>query len=379
MTERSSSKVPSAERLRAILDRPGELTVGIEEELMVLDPDTLDLTPRAEELLAALGGDPRFKPELPAAQIELVTTPARTVGEAAAQLEAGRRRLAEAGEPTLLLAAGGAHPFAAEEGALNTATRYRRTREEYGWAARRQLVFGLHVHVRVSGTERAFAVYNAMRSYLPELAALAANAPFHAGRDTGLASIRPKISELLPRQGVPPSLSGVDELAGALWWGAESRTFPQARLWWWELRLHPFHGTLEVRVPDQQTTVGETAAVAALAHVLVARLAARHDEGERLPCHPTWRIEENRWSACRHGLEGMLADLDTGELRPARERLRELLNQLEPTAALLDCRAELASARELTDAIGAERQREAAGERGGAQAIARWLVSRFTA
>ncbi|MDQ4048924.1 MAG: carboxylate--amine ligase, partial [Actinomycetota bacterium] len=128
-----------------------------------------------------------------------------------------------------------------------------------------------------------------------------------------------------------------------------------------------------------QTTVGETAAVAALAHVLVARLAARHDEGERLPCHPTWRIEENRWSACRHGLEGMLADLDTGESRPARERLRELLDQLEPTAALLDCRAELASARELTDAIGAERQREAAGERGGAQAIARWLVSRFTA
>ena len=379
MTEQSASTLPSAERLRAVLDRAGGLTVGIEEELMVLDPDTLDLTPRADELIEALDGDSRFKPELPAAQLELVTAPAPTVAEAAAELADGRRRLAEAAAGRLRLAAAGAHPFAAEEGALNMAKRYRRTRDEYGWAARRQLVFGLHVHVRVSGADRALAVYNAMRSYLPELAALAANAPFHAGRDTGLASIRPKISELLPRQGVPPSLGGIEELARALRWGARSGAFPEARLWWWELRLHPLHGTLEVRVPDQQTTVGETAAVAALAHALVARLAARYDEGERLPCHPTWRIEENRWSACRHGLGGTLADLDTGEPRPARELLRGLLDELEPTAVRLACRAELASARELTHASGADRQRAAAGDDGEARQIAAWLASRFNA
>ena len=378
MTEQSPSSLPSAERLRGILDRAGGLTVGIEEELMVLDAGTLDLAPRAHELLEALDGDSRFKPELPAAQIELVTAPARTVGDAVAQLADGRRRLTEAGEDSLLLAAAGAHPFADEEGELNMAKRYRRTREEYGWAARRQLVFGLHVHVRVSGADRALAVYNAMRSYLPELAALAANAPFHAGRDTGLASIRPKISEMLPRQGVPPSLGSVEELAGALRWGAQARAFPEARLWWWELRLHPLHGTLEVRVPDQQTTVRETAAVAALTHALTAWLAASYDEGERLPCHPTWRIEENRWSACRHGLEGTLADLDTGEPRPARERLCSLLDALEPTGALLGCGAELASAHELTEATGAERQR-AAGLEGGAAGIASWLASRFNA
>lgn len=378
MTEQSSSSVPSADRLRAILDRPGELTLGIEEELMVLDPVTLDLTPRAHELLAAVDGEPRFKPELPAAQIELVTTPTHTVGQAAAQLAEGRRRLAAVGEPTLWLAAAGAHPFASEEGVLSTANRYRRTREEYGWVALRQLVFGLHVHVRIVGAERALAVYNAMRSYLPELAALAANAPFHGGRDTGLASIRPKISEMLPRQGVPPELSSVEELARALRWGAQSRAFPEARLWWWELRLHPLHGTVEVRVPDQQTTVRESAAVAALVHALLAWLAARHDDGEQLPCHPTWRIEENRWSACRHGLGGTLADLDTGKPRPTRDRLRGLLDELEPIAGLLDCRTELASVEDLMQATGAERQRVAAGD-GDARGIARWLVSRFNA
>lgn len=377
MTEPSSSAVPSADRLRAILDRPGELTVGIEEELMVLDAQTLDLAPRARELLTALEGDPRFKPELPAAQIELVTTPARTVGAAAAQLTEGRRRLAEAASGDVRLAAAGTHPFASEEGALNDDNRYRRTREEYGWVARRQLVFGLHVHVRVPGADRALAVYNAMRSYLPELAALAANAPFHRGRDTGLASIRPKLSELLPRQGVPPPLGGVEELADALRWGVRSRAFPEARLWWWELRLHPLHGTVEVRVPDQQTTVAETAAIAALVHPLVVRLAARHDAGEELRCDPTWRIEENRWSACRHGMEGALADLETGEPRATRERLRGLLEELGPTADALGCGAELASARALTEATGADRQRAAGG--GEARATAAWLASRFGA
>ena len=378
MSQPSTSSLPSAERLREVLDQPGELTVGIEEELMVLDPASFDLAPRAAELLAALDYDPRFKPELPAAQIELVTTPAGSVGEVAEQLAAGRLALESAAAGEMRLAGAGSHPFAAEEGVLNQGGRYRRTREEYGWAARRQLVFGLHVHVRVPGSERAVAVYNAMRSYLPELAALASNAPFHAGRDTGLASVRPKLSELLPRQGVPPPLASVEELAAALRWGARARAFPEARLWWWELRLHPLHGTVEIRAPDQQTTVGETAALAAFAHALVAHLVARHDAGEPLPRHPTWRIDENRWSACRHGVGGTLADLDTGEPRPARERLQALLEEIAPAAEELRCSAELGEARALIETPGAERQREAAQD-GDARGVAAWLAARFCA
>ena len=355
----------TSERLRASFDAPAPLTVGLEEELMLLDPGTLDLAPVAGEVLGRLDGDARFKPELPAAQVELLTPPAASVADAAVSLARARADLAHACGSLAVPAGSGTHPFADPQGELNDAERYAFTREEYGRVARLQLVFGLHVHVRVSGADRAVAVYNALRSWLPELSALAANAPFLGGLDTGLASVRPKISELLPRQGVPPALSGLDELAAALDWGEASGTFPEARMWWWELRLHPEFGTVEVRVPDQQTTAGQSAAVAAVVHCLVARLAARHDAGERLPCHAGWRIAENRWSAARHGLEAELADLDTGERLPARERLHGLLDDLEGEAGRLGAATELKSARRLVEENGAMRQRAAAASAGG--------------
>jgi carboxylate-amine ligase len=351
----------------------GAPTVGVEEELMLLDPGTLDLAPRAREVLARVDGDRRFKPELPAAQLELLTDPVADLGELEAQLVAARRDLAAAADGIGRLAGSGAHPFAAEEGDLNAAETYRLTREEYGSVARRQLVFGLHVHVRIGGADRSLAVYNALRSHLGEIAALAANAPLHGGRDTGMASIRPKISETLPRQGVPPAFASLDEFAGALGWAAAAGVAPEPRMWWWELRLHPVHGTIEARVPDQQTTVGETVAVAAFVRALVLDLAARHDAGEQLRVDPTWRIGENRWSAARHGLEGTMADLVTGERVPTRERLRALLDRLEAGGA-----AGLAATRRLVDENGAIRQRTRA-EAAGLVEATRDLASRFLA
>jgi len=344
---------------------PATPTVGVEEELMLLDAETLDLAPRAADVLARLEGDARFKPELPAAQLEQLSKPAEGTSGLAEQLTAGRRDLAAAAHGIGLLAGSGAHPFAAAEGELNQAEAYALTREEYGPVARRQLVFGLHVHVRIGGAERSLVVYNALRSYLGEIAALAANAPFHDGRDTGMASIRPKISETLPRQGVPPAFSGLDELAAAFEWAAAAGVAPKPRMWWWELRLHPIHGTIEARVPDQQSTVGETVAVAEFVCALVRELAARHDAGEPLPVHPTWRIAENRWSAARHGLDGYMADLDTGERRHTRERLAELIELVG---------AEGASS--LAVENGAMRQREWAAE-GGPEAVVRALAARF--
>ncbi len=365
-------------RLRATFDAPAPLTVGIEEEVMLLDGATLDLTPRAEEVLVAAGYDERFKLELPAAQLELVTLPCATVREAAAQLESARAALHAAASRTGRLAAAGAHPTAAPEGMLNHHERYRATREEFGPVAHAQLVFGLHVHVRVAGAQRAVAVHNALRSHLPQLAALAANAPFHAGRDTGLASVRPKIAELLPRQGVPPAVADLDELVEAWRWGAAAGALPRPSQWWWELRLHPTLGTIEVRVPDQQTTVAQSAAVAAVIHALVASLAEDHDRGLPLGVHPTWRIAENRWSAGRHGLTGRLADLETGERRPTRDSLRALLEWLEPAAAGLGCLEELAAADRLVTANGSERQRQvAAGE--GLDGLVAWLADSFLA
>jgi carboxylate-amine ligase len=318
--------LPTADRLRAAFERHGAPTVGLEEELMLLDPSTLDLAPRAAEVVAGLDGDPRFKVEMPAAQLEIVTAPCPSVAAATAELAAARARLAEAVAGRFRVAGAGAHPFASGSGPLNPGARYEAIGDEYAGVARRQLVFGLHVHVALGGAARALAVYNALRANLPELAALAACAPFYEGRDSGLASVRSRISGLLPRQGVPPALASFEAYAEALRWCG----FDDPRQWWWELRLHPAYGTVELRVPDTQSTVADTAAVAELAYALVMRLAARYDASEPLPVADSWRIDHNRWAACRHGLDAVMTDPFTGARETAYDRLARALDADPP-------------------------------------------------
>jgi carboxylate-amine ligase len=323
----------SSDQLRAAFDAPAPLTVGLEEEVFLCDPATLDLAPVAREVVERAAGDPRIKLELPAAQVELMTSPHPTVAGAVAELADARRALAQAADGLARPIAAAAHPTADPEGSLNTGERYDEIAGEHASVARRQLVGSLQVHVAVGGADRTLAVYNALRGHLPLLAALAAAAPFHGGRDSGLASVRPTICDLLPRQGVPPVIPSWEHFAGELAWGAAAGAVPEPRRWWWELRPHVAYGTLELRVPDTQPTIASAAAVAATAYALVCHLAGRFDEGEPLPSHGRWRIEENRWSALRHGVEGEMADLDTGERRPTREWLHGLLDAIEPHAA----------------------------------------------
>jgi carboxylate-amine ligase len=371
------SAMPSPSNLRLAFEADAPMTVGVEEELMVLDPETFDLAPRAHAVLERVEGDPRFKPELPAAQLEIALAPAPTVGAAAHALARARADLAGAADGIALLAGAGAHPFAAAEGTLSDGARYEALLREYGPVARRQLVFGLHVHVAVRPADRALAVFNALRSYLPLLAALGANAPFYGGVDSGLASVRPKLCDILPRQGVPPPMSSWDELDAALQWGEAAGVMTDRSQWWWEARLHPSFGTVEVRVPDTQTTVAETAGLAAVVHALMAWLAERHEAGEALAPAPTWRIEENRWSACRHGLDGTMADLVTGEVVSTRERAAMLLGELAGPAERVGCAAELARVSLALEANGGARQRSVAAQGGDARAVAAWLASRF--
>jgi carboxylate-amine ligase len=360
-----------------LFDAVEPLTVGLEEEVMLLEPDSLELLARAPELLGRLPGDGRFKLEMPASQVELLTAPRNRVPAAIADLRAARMVLLDALDGLARPAAAGVHPFSAAEGPLNPGPRFAHTVDEYGPAARRQLVCALQVHVAVGGSERTLAVYNGLRERLPLLAALAANAPVYQGRDTGLASVRPKIAELLPRQGVPPALRGWDELEGELRWGAAAGTLPGPGSWWWELRPHLGYGTLELRVPDAQTTLADAAAIAAVTQALVAWLAERHEAGEDVvdPV-PTWRIEENRWAACRLGVEAEFADVRTGERRPARESLHALIDRLEPLAGRLGAADPLKHAHTLVEKNGAMRQRSVHAE-AGAHGLAEWLASRF--
>jgi carboxylate-amine ligase len=341
----------TADALRAVFDATEPLTVGLEEEVMLLDPETLDLAPVAPRLAEA-----GFKLELPSAQLEIVTPPLAGVEGALASLADGRRRLAAAAAGIALPAAAGVHPLAAPLGDLNAGERYDAILRDYGDVARAQQVCALQVHVALGSADATLAVYNALRGHLPELAALAANAPFHAGRDSGLASVRPLIGGLLPRQGVPPVIESWEAFAAALEW---ARVEP--RQWWWELRPHPTYGTLEVRVCDTQTTLADARAVVAFAVALVVWLLRRYSDGEALGVAESWQIAENRWVACRWGVEGEFADLVTGERRPVREVLRERAEQIGCSG----CSA-------LIERNGAMRMREV-----GLSRVTRWLADSF--
>jgi glutamate---cysteine ligase / carboxylate-amine ligase len=358
-------------RWRELFDAAADHTLGVEEELMLLDPDTLDLLPEAGRAVAAMGEHGGVRTELPAAQVEIVTRVHDSVPSAIGAVATTRRGLAAAVAPWARLAGSGTHPFADPRGVLRATPRYERLAEEYRWALEQQLVFGLHVHVGVRGADRALAVFNALRSHLPELAALAGNAPLHAGRDTGLASLRPKITEMLPRQGLPPAFASWRALADFCTW-----VEPSAGDVWWEVRPHSTFGTLEIRVPDTQSTLQETAGVVALAAGLVAWLAERHDAGETLPVHETARIAENRWRALRHGLQGELLDLDSGMPVPTRERVHRLIEAVAPAAERLGGAEAIGHARTLAVHNGAERQRELAAE-GGMRGVVEWLAEAF--
>jgi carboxylate-amine ligase len=292
------------------------LTVGVEEEVLLVDPETGALIPVVEQALDRLADDPRFCGELPAGQLEIALPPAEHVGTLMHHLRRARRDLAAGLEGIARPAVAGVHPCAPAEAPLRASPRNDALDAEFGSLARRQQVCALQVHVAVGDVDRTIAIHDALRSYLPELAALGANAPMFEGRDTGMASVRPVLCRLLPRQGIPPVLGGADGFAEELGWGMRSGALPSETMWWWELRPHPRLGTLEVRVPDAQTTIGQATAITAVVHALVGTLSARLDRGESLPVHPAWRIEQNRWSACRDGIDGHLADLDTGVRTP---------------------------------------------------------------
>jgi carboxylate-amine ligase len=352
------------EDVRAAFDGVSRLTLGVEDEVMLLHPETDDLMPAGDAVLARIADDGRFRREFVASQLEIGTGVCRGAGAAAEELRQGRRALRDLLAGEARLAAAGTHPFADAVGVLTPGRRFEALADTYRWAAPRALVSAMHIHVAVPGADRALAVHNAMRSYLPELAALAGNAPFHEGRDTGLASLRPKLCEGLPRQGLPPAFGSWSELTGFVAWGRSAGLFPDASHLWWELRLHPYYGTIEVRVPDAQTTPQDCAGVIAAAHGLVAWLTERHDAGEPLPVHDGARIAENRQRALRYGLHGTMADLDTGAPEPTRERLARLLEAIGPAAERAGSGPELAGAWALLAGNGADRQRALAGELG---------------
>lgn len=377
-SERLAAALPDVQAARVAyyrgrFDDVLPFTLGLEEELMLVHAETGMLAPVVEDALAAVQGDERYTAELRATQIELVTPVCATVADARRELAAARRCLVERLPTGVRIAGAGTHPTALGDGPVTARPRYETIASECAWAVRQQPTCGLHVHVAVPGAERALAVYNALRSYLPEIAALATNSPFHAGEDKGLASVRAKLHDALPRSGVPPAFASWPELVSFVEWGRAGGHFADESFLWWDMRLHPLYGTIEVRAADAQTRIEDAAAIAALCQALAADLAQRHDAGERLPVHDSYRIAENRYRAVRDGTRGVVADLESGEREPTWYRIGRLLERLAPAAAELGCAAELEYGDELLAGTGAERQRAVAAKLG-VDAVAPWLA-----
>lgn len=351
--------------LRAHFDSVASFTIGAEEELLLVDPRTTQPLPAAELALSLFEDDPRVAAEFRETQVEIKTPVCVAAADVVRELTSLRRSLATALRPEVLLLAVGVHPTATAPGPVSSRARHASIAAAQPWAARHLLTCGMHVHVAVGGSDRALAVHNALRSFLPEIAALSANAPFHTGHDTRLASARPLLNRSLSRAGAPPAFPTWSAFAEFLAWADRSSRVPGVDHLWWDLRLRPETGTIEVRAADVQTRVEDAAGIIALIQCLVYDLASRYDAGTRLAVHDRDRIAEAMLVATRDGLDGLLPDLDTGEPELASGRLESLIDRLEPTAGVLGCAAELEQVmRTVAEGGGARRQRTLAASRG---------------
>jgi carboxylate-amine ligase len=315
-----------------------DFTLAVEEEFAILDPDTLSLTNRFEELQAASRGtelDEYLVGELISSEVEVRTGRCETFAEAAARVPERRRQLRElADRHGVLLAATGTHPWSPwQEQRIIDTPHYRRNDEILQYVVWRNNSFGHHVHVGIRGADRAMKVTDALRIYLPELLALSASSPFVENVNTGLHSARSQIfTRMFPRCGVPDpfgSWSAYQEYVRFLF--ATNSILEHTQIWW-SVRPHLSFPTVEIRICDGQTDVGESISLAALCYSLTARLARAVDEGEQLPDPPPRLIEENFWRAIRYGLSGGLIDLETLEVRPARAQIEALIEWVLPVA-----------------------------------------------
>ena len=334
-------------------------TVGIEEELMILDASTLDLASAIDAILGEQPPHGEIKPELLESVLEIATSPCPDVPSAGAELAALRAFVSEhAAGQGLRIGASGTHPFARwEDQRVVSDDRYRGLIRALGFVARQELVFGMHVHVGMADPEETIQVANGLRPYVPLLIALAANSPLWRGEPTGLASSRVPIFRAFPRVGLPPRFHSWSDFQARVQTLVAGGVIEDYTYLWYDVRPHPRLGTIEIRAMDSQTRVEHTTALAALVVSLVKLLTERTQAGEEPVDEPWELIDENRWLAARHGIEAELLDHRGGARRPVRDLTGALLEELRPHAEALRCSEQLEGICDLLrDGNGAQRQ-----------------------
>jgi carboxylate-amine ligase len=340
-------------------------TLGVEEEYMLLDGETFDLVQHVEAVLeAAYGGEyeRRVNPELMQSVLEIATPVCRTAAEVEDELRKLRAYVTGiAGERGMRVGSAGTHPFSLFERQRITARdRYRHLVDQLQYVARRELIFGLHIHVAVDDPERAIQIVNGLLVHLPAFLALSASSPFWRGEPTGLASSRQMVFAAFPRSGPPPRFKDYADYAEVVGQLEKTGCIADYTHIWWDIRLHPRFGTVEIRVCDAVTRVEDAVALAAFCQSLVKVYSERHAIGAEIPSYHRILTTENKWLAARYGLEAPVMDLATGRRNrvPVAQLVRRTLRELEPHARELGCDAELEGISEiLAKGNGSDRQR----------------------
>src|SRR3954467_1051611 len=303
-------------------------TLGIEEEFAIVDPETRELRSHIQEILE--GGKvllkEQIKPEMHQSVVELGTEICQSVVDAREHVTGLGSKLAQlAGRSGLKIASVGTHPFSHwHEQLITEGERYQEIVKDMQLLARANLIFGLHVHVGIPNREMAIHVMNQARYFLPHLYALSVNSPFWVGEDTGLKGYRLKVFERFPRTGIPDSFESLSEYEDYCKLLVKTGCIDNAKKIWWDIRLHPFFDTLEVRVCDAQSRGDDTLAIAALIQAVIAKLHKLQRQNMSFRIYRRRLLDENRWRASRYGIDGKLIDFG----REAEVETRSLLNEL---------------------------------------------------
>ena len=331
-------------------------TLGVEEEYMLLDPETWDLVQHIDSVLAAVRDgefEARINPELMQSVIEITTPVCRTPAEIGVHLRTLRRYVAGVAEADgCRFASAGTHPFSLFERQRITAKdRYRKLVDQLQYIARSELIFGMHIHTAVDDPDKAVQVISGLLVYLPEFLALSASSPFWRGEPTGLASSRQMVFSAFPRSGMPPRFANYDEFATVVGQLERTGCIADYTHIWWDIRPHPRLGTIELRICDAVTRVEDAVALAAYFQALVKMLSEDIESGGTPPSFHRLLTTENKWLAARHGLNAPVMDLVTCRRNrvPIAQLVRRTLRDLEPHARELGSERELEGIAEILD------------------------------
>jgi carboxylate-amine ligase len=364
ITGKGASFAPGGSVLDHTFGQSDAYTLGVEEEYMLLDSETLDLVQHIDTVLAAVAGhelEERINAELMQSVIEITTPVCRTAADVERELAGLRSYVTSvAAGKGLRVGSAGTHPFSLFERQRITARdRYQNLVDQMQYVARRELIFGMHVHVAVDGPEKAIQVVNGLLAHLAQLLALTASSPFWRGEATGLASSRQMVFAAFPRSGPPPRFRDYADYAEVVGQLERTGCIADYTQIWWDIRLHPRLGTVEIRICDAVTRLEDAVAVAAFCQALVKHYSEQFDRHEEIPSYHRILTAENKWLAARYGLEAPVMDLATGRRNrvPVAQLIRRTLRTVEPHARELGCDRELEGIRSiLARGNGADRQ-----------------------